>query len=72
MEAYVYNPQLTLITELSDAREMLVTLREFCANHPEFVQLVNVIDACLHLDYKRRITAQSVHEKFSKFLLQPP
>ena len=63
------NPLLILLVETCDAREQLVHLLDnLCNECPEFKQLVKVIVDCLNLDYRQRITAPIVHEKFSLLL----
>ena len=49
-----------------DAREQLVLLLDnLCKECPEFAPLVNIVSDCLSLDCIRRITAPTLHEKFS-------
>ena len=63
------NPLLILLVETCDAHEQLaLLLNKFCEEHSEFNPLVNVMFDCLNLDYRRRITAPALHEKFSVFL----
>ena len=68
-DIYSDNPLLILLVETCDAREQLVHLLDNLRNKcPEFKQLVEVIVDCLNLDYRRRITAPIVHEKFTALL----
>ena len=59
------SPLLLLAVETYDAYEQLVYLRDnVCKEYPEFAPLVRIISDCLNLDYKQRITASILYEKF--------